>query len=201
MVIVVPSLTAYVLGLLFSLDLSIVRDTFGLLLASIAYGLVITLSAGLLVLALSSLSRNSRYIALFWLAIWFVSGVVAGILESNDQQQRHRHQGWQAANRAPDVDYTLQDFVETEREAAKTNWRPLVSYTGNLQRVGQEMLGTDAAWEKLSKLQPPNVRGQFLLAVLGPQYPWYWSAAVLAGLFGLSTCILKWSIKSLDRLK
>ena len=37
--------------------------------------------------------------------------------------------------------------------------------------------------------------------MMGPQYPWYWSAAVLAGLFGLSVCILNFSIKSLDRLK
>jgi ABC-2 type transport system permease protein len=215
MVIIVPSLTAYALGLLFSLDLSIVRDTFGLLLASIAYGLVIALSAGLLILALSSLSRNSRYIALFWLAIWFVSSAVAGILESVDQQQRRQHfaqaaqrefaqaaqRGPGAAHQGPAMNFAFEDFVNAERDAAKTNWRPLVSYTGNLSRVGQQMLGTDACWEKFSQLQPPGQRGQFLLAVVGPQYPWYWSAAVLAGLFGLSACILKWSIKSLDRLK
>ena len=29
--------------------------------------------------------------------------------------------------------------------------------------------------------------------MMGPQYPWYWSAAVLAGLFGLSACILNFS--------
>lgn len=200
MVIVVPSLTAYVLGLLFSLDLSIVRDTFGLLMASIAYGLVITLSAGLLVLALSSLSRNSRYIALFWLAIWFVSSVVAATLDSANQQQQ-RHQAWQASHQRPGPNFGGVDYVQAEIDAAKTNWRPLVSYTGNLSRVGQEMLGTDASWEKLSQLAPPSQRAQFLFVYMGPQYPWYWSAAVLIGLFGLSACILKWSIKSLDRLK
>jgi hypothetical protein len=36
---------------------------------------------------------------------------------------------------------------------------------------------------------------------MGPQYPWYWSAVVLVGLFALSACILNLSIKSLDRLK
>ena len=79
-VIIVPSIVAYVLGLLFSLDITIVRDTFRILLASVAYGLVIALSAGLLILALSSLSRNSRYVALFWLGIWFVTGTVSGVL-------------------------------------------------------------------------------------------------------------------------
>ena len=33
------------------------------------------------------------------------------------------------------------------------------------------------------------------------QFPWYWSAAVLVGLFGLSACILNFRIKSLDRLR
>ena len=75
------------LGLLFSLDITIVRDTFAMLLASIAYGLVIAVSAGLLMLALSSLSRNSRYVALFWLAVWFVSGIVGTSLEAVEAQR------------------------------------------------------------------------------------------------------------------
>jgi hypothetical protein len=36
---------------------------------------------------------------------------------------------------------------------------------------------------------------------MGPQYPWYWSAAVLTGLGALAICILNFRIKSLDRLK
>ena len=81
-VIIVPSIVAYVLGLLFSLDITILRDTFRILLASVAYGLVISLSAGMLMLALSSLSRNSRYVALFWIGMWFVTGTVSGVLEA-----------------------------------------------------------------------------------------------------------------------
>jgi hypothetical protein len=34
-----------------------------------------------------------------------------------------------------------------------------------------------------------------------PNPPWYWSAGVLAGLFGLSLCILTTRVKSLDRLR
>jgi hypothetical protein len=34
-----------------------------------------------------------------------------------------------------------------------------------------------------------------------PQYPWIWSAGVLAGLLGLSVWTLSTRIKSLDRLK
>jgi ABC-2 type transport system permease protein len=192
MVVIVPSLIAYALGFLFSLDITILRDTFPLLLSSIAYGLVISLSAGLFILALSSLTRNSRYVVLFWLAIWIITSLVSTILDRLEQERRTRPYHMKTMAKA--------DFQE-ELRAAKTNWRPLVSYTANLSRIGQQLLGTDAAWEKLSELRPASERTQFLLKNMGPQYPWYWSAAVLAGLFGLSACILHFRVRSLDRLR
>lgn len=224
MVIVVPSLIAYVLGLLFSLDITIIRDTFRLLLASVVYGLVIAVSAGMLVLALSSLSRNSRYISLLWVGVWVVSGIVAGVLEAAHQQERAQRmwraqqqiaqqqmiqqQAGQADTDQQQIDQqpagppnAADSFLAAEIEAAKTNWRPLVSYTANLSRVGQKLLGTERAWERLAQLQPPGQRSLFLLQNMGSQYPWYWSAAVLAALFALSAWILNRSIKSLDRLR
>lgn len=195
MVIIVPSLVAYVFGLLFSLDFTIVRDTFGLILSVVIYGLVIAVSAGTLMLALSCLSRNSRYVALFWLVIWLVSSAVAGILTSVDQHQsRHRA-------RAAGLDTSSEEYLAQQQQAGKEDWRPLVSYTSNLSRIGRQLLGTDAAWIRLGEAQPPGQQSRFLLRRLGPQHPWYWSAAVLAGLFGLSLGILNLSIKSLDRLK
>ena len=88
LVLIVPSLIAYGLGLLFSLDLSILRDTLPLLFACLGYGAVVSLSAGLLILALSSLSRNSRYVGLFWLAVWFVSSLVGTVLEGVNREHR-----------------------------------------------------------------------------------------------------------------
>ena len=85
--------------------------------------------------------------------------------------------------------------------AAKTDWRPTVSYTANLTRVGRHWLGTDACWDRLSENVPEERRTRFLLENKGSQYPWYWSAFVLAGLFGISVCILNLRVKSLDRLK
>ena len=93
------------------------------------------------------------------------------------------------------------EWVQDERQAARTNWRPLVSYTANLSRVGQTLLNTDAAWQKWSETQPPEYREQFLLGAVGPQYPWYWSAGVLAGFLGISLCILNLRVRSLDRLR
>jgi ABC-2 type transport system permease protein len=217
--IVLPCLIAYVLGLLFSLDWTILHDTLRLLVSGVAYGLIIALSAGTLILALSSLSRNSRYVALFWLGIWFVGSVVGGILQTADREQRR--QAMYAAIRVPAIDPTAspaeqlrqqrnweralrkaqEDYEKQEARATARDWRPLASYTANLSRVGEHLLGTNASWASLSRLLPAEERPQFLLTFMGPQYPWQWSAGVLLGLFGLSACILNFRVKSLDRLK
>jgi thiol:disulfide interchange protein len=86
------------LGLLFSLDITIVRDTSKVLLAAVLYGLVIAVSAGTLMLALSSLSRNSRYVAMFWLGVWILSSTVSAVLMSVEQERRTSESGgnWQA---------------------------------------------------------------------------------------------------------
>jgi ABC-2 type transport system permease protein len=219
MVTVVPSLIAYVLGLLFSLDITIVRDTFPLLLSSIAYGLVIAVSAGLFMLALSSLSRNSRYIGLSWIGICFVGYLVALFLNGMDEEQRQiesrramAHQRASLQPQSPEQaqkerlaadahQKALEDTQSEEVRANKTNWRWLVSYVDNLTRVGRHLLGTQACWEKLSELRSSSDRESFMQEHAGPRYPWYWSAAVLAGIFGLSVCILNFRVKSLDRLR
>ncbi len=222
LVIIVPCLLAYLLGLLFSLDFSIIRDTYRLILASVAYGLVIILSSGMLILALSSLSRNSRYVALFWLGFWIVGGIVASALQATDQSQRRqalyrramaeqpstpvpprapRGTRRQFGHRPPRPAWVSAEFEKEEIEAGKTNWRPLVSYTANLSRVGRQLLGTDDCWKRLSELQPAVGREYYLLRFIGPQYPWYWSAGVLVGLFFLSAGILSRTFRSLDRLR
>jgi len=231
LVLVVPSVIAYVLGLLFSLDLTILRDTFSLLLACVGYGAVVSVSAGLLILALSSLSRNSRYVGLFWLAVWFVSSMVGTVLAAVNEERRMHHQYMRAVEaeqqaaraaqppqpvqpakvaggpkqRAPaaQVDHRRiwADIQREQREAAKTDWRPLFSYTTNVSRVGRHWLGADASWEKLAETVPAEERDRYLMDNMGPQYPWYWSAIVLAVLVGLSVCVLNFRVKSLDRLK
>ncbi len=68
-----PAVFAYVVGVCFSLDLSVVKDTYAVLLAGVAYGLVITLSAGTLMLALSSLTRRSLYVGIAWAGLCVIS--------------------------------------------------------------------------------------------------------------------------------
>jgi ABC-2 type transport system permease protein len=222
MVIILPSLIAYVLGLLFSLDITIVRDTYPLLLACLGFGAVVVLSAGTLMLALSSLSRNSRYIALFWVGLWFVTMVVGSILNgANDEQRdiegRRKRAAADAAAQQHGRVMTPEERIAQQRareealqkaeeeirqddlRADQTNWRWLPSYSAHLSRIGQVLLNTDAAKAKVGKLYGPHTHLVFLAQ--GPQYPWYWSAAVLAVLFGLSACILNYRVRSLDRLK
>jgi len=211
MVVIVPSIIAYILGLAFSLDITILRDTFPILLSSIAYGLIITVSAGLLVLAMSALTRSSRYVALMWIGLWIVSSVSGAVLDQAQREQRqHAYFKYVMATRpirrARANPRTFKyadppDFEKTELEASQTDWRPAVSYTQNLSRLGDELLGTQATWAALSKLAPPAVQTDVLLAYEGPQYPWAWSAGILAALAALSMLILNFTVKSLDRLK
>jgi ABC-2 type transport system permease protein len=194
-VTVVPAVIAYVFGLLFSLDLSILRDTLPLLVRTVAYGLLVGVSAGTLMLALSSVSRNSRYVALFWLAVWIGTSVVSVALNMVDSSQRQ----WEARRRGGGPFGA--GYAETELEAAPSNWRHIVSYHQNLSRVGQELMGTTEAWEKVAQLFPPPTQPMLRLRNVNAMYPWTWSATVLIGVFVASLWILNSSIKSLDRLK
>jgi ABC-2 type transport system permease protein len=194
-VTVVPAVIAYFMGLLFSLDLSIIRDTLPLLARTVLFGLIVAVSAGTLMLALSSLSRNSRYVALFWLAVWIGTSAVSGVLTTVDREQRQRD-AWRRGGEGFNA-----EFVETELQAARANWRHLVSYTSNLSRIGQELMGTPDAWDNVVELVPPQAQPMLRLSNVDAMYPWTWSAAVLSGLLAISVWILKSSIRSLDRLK
>jgi ABC-2 type transport system permease protein len=79
-VTVVPIVLAFVLGICFSLDFGVLRETAQLLGLSVAWGLLVVVSSGTLMLAVSSLSRNSRLVGGAWVGIWLVSAVAAGAL-------------------------------------------------------------------------------------------------------------------------
>jgi ABC-2 type transport system permease protein len=206
-VTIVPILLAFALGYGFSLDPLVVRDTWRLLVASLAYGAVVVVSAGTLMLAISSLSRNSRYVGAMWVGLWVVSNVASGVLDQTIRQ----------------------------------DWCPLLSYTGNLNRVREALLDSETAWNKVSALFQTGQdtlrdaagrgrsrrgrMGRFMFNFSTPpappappspgrsragegrstakvaSYPWQWSAGVLAGLVGLSVWILATRVRSLDRLR
>ena len=78
--VIVPAVGAYLLGVAFSLDLGVVRDTHRLLWAGLLYGLVITVASGTLMLALSALSRRSIYVGLAWAGLIFLSHMLSSAL-------------------------------------------------------------------------------------------------------------------------
>jgi ABC-2 type transport system permease protein len=241
-VAVEPAVAAYLLGVAFSLDLSVVRDTWRLLPASIVYGLVVVLSAGTAMLALSSLSRRSLYVGIAWVGLWLVGSTMEGVLEGIHRATMF-HAAWEEENSGRSTDgqtpapdeagakrssrgrqagsgawqRVQQDVERRQAETAPRDWRPICSYTANLERLGDALLNTDAAWVEIGRaVEAPRATMQSFLGVgakpqpvnerrladqFVPQYPWIWSAGVLAGLMGISLWILSMRVKSLDRLR
>ena len=208
-VMIVPVLLAYGLGLAFSLDLGVIRDTWKILLASLAYGGIVVLSAGLLMLAISSMSRNSRYVGAMWIGIWVVSNVASSVLEQTI------HRDW-----CPLLSYTAN--LTRMRDAlldSDTAWGKVSTLFRGSQDQLREAAGS-------GPLRRPR-RGRFNVSVGRPappappapptipggndsdsqvssqthRYPWQWSAGVLAGLGVLSIWLLATRVRSLDRLR
>jgi hypothetical protein len=193
-------------------------------------------------LALSSLSRRSLYVGIAWVGLWVIGSAVAGVLglihhETLRNRVMHEEmsqaQGQLSSRPRNGRDSSLGNLHWThiqertqqeEAQAAPTNWRLLFSYTMNFQRLGEAVLGSDAAWVQIGRareaarvqfgtmlgatpagwagggdVEPANERR--LADQYVPQYPWTWSAYVLAGLWGLSLWILGLRVKSLDRLR
>src|SRR5262249_59704082 len=77
---------AWALGVLFSLDWAVMRDTWRVLVAALAFGAVVVFSAGTLMLAISSLTRNARFVGAMWIGLWIVSNIAAGVLQTTVKQ-------------------------------------------------------------------------------------------------------------------
>jgi ABC-type transport system involved in multi-copper enzyme maturation permease subunit len=268
---IVPAVGAYLLGVGFSLDLGVVRDTHHLLWAGLLYGLIVTLSAGTLMLALSSLSRRSIYVGLAWAGFVFLGSMISsamigirGDIERRERMQDHLgtwvrdnpppegiemsrgypifrgDQRWMRGGRPGDPELTpdekrkerwyraygtAQSQMWAEAEAARyaqgsTDWRPLLSYAANLDRMADALLDTDGAWVLFGKTiaGPQSMIAKVKGRPPGPvpavpvseraladrqvwQFPWYWSAATLAGLWLISVFVLSRRVKSMDRLR
>jgi ABC-2 type transport system permease protein len=197
-VLLAPAALAYAVGLLFSFDPWVVLDTWRVLAASFAFSLIATASAGLLMLALSSLSRNSRYVAAMWVGLWMVGFVTSASLLKSDYRR------W-----APLVSYTanlsrihgallgfddewerVKGLFRGSRDAdrAATGFGPMLRRRG---RINQGVVRPPI---------PPPPPGA-PEAAPAPFVSWHWSAGVLAALGLASIAVLSTRVRSLDRLK
>jgi hypothetical protein len=195
---------AFVLGIGFSLEPSVIRDTWRVLAASLVYAGIVVLSAGILMLALSCLSRNSRLVGALWIGVCVLSSSAASVL---DQTVRRP---W-----CPLVSYTANlarlrvALLDTE-----TAWRRVSS----LFQAGQDQLRDLGRPRMLRRNRrsgstlivreppsPPVATADSSAGVDRPDqgtgYPWQWSAEVLAGLAALSLWLLATRVRSLDRLR
>jgi ABC-2 type transport system permease protein len=271
-IVIVPAIGAYALGVAFSLDLGVIRDTHHLLWGGILYGIVITFASGTLMLALSALSRRSIYVGIAWAGLIFLSHMLSsalrGINDDIERQQIVREDiaewvkdhpppkgtemrgsyptgPWPQPRRATKQGEPVPELTREEKarerwfegwrkaldeasakaEAARaarsySDWRPMLSYANNLDRIGDVLLDADGAWELIGRtierprqLMGPFAKGRGVPVSSGPpndrrlaermvwQFPWYWSAAVLGGVCLFSTFVLSRRVKSLDRLK
>jgi len=200
-----PAVLAYAMGFAFSLDVNVIRDTGRLLVASIAYGSVVVVSAGTLMLAISSVSRNSRMVGACWIGFWIVSGVAGTTLTGTVKRD------W-----CPSVSY--QNDLLRIREAM-LDTPTARGKIWSLFAAGQDQVRQAILPGPFGRARRGPARGPFggprppsrpgfapppqpgYDAFGNSNYPWQWSAGVLAGLVGLSAWILSSRVKSLDRLK
>jgi ABC-2 type transport system permease protein len=202
-VTVVPVLVGFALGLGFSLDPSVIRDTARVMAASLAYCAIVVVSAGLLMLAFSSLSRNSRYVGAMWLGFWSISWVTGSVLEQTV-----------GAEWCPLVSYTSN--LNRIRDAlldSGTAWDRILSLgeVGRREVRGPMGMGpfgpgrrspTGAEGDRSGpRFAEPRPERRSRSSWAPPTYPWQWSAGVLAGLAAASLLVLATRVRGLDRLR
>jgi ABC-2 type transport system permease protein len=201
-VAIVPALVAYALGVSFSFELSVFRDTGRLLLAVLAFGAVTVLSAGTLMLALSSLSRNSRFVGASWVGLWVVSGIASQSLQDTVRQDWCPLVSYQS-----NLDRVREELLDTK--GARARFLALMEAGKNAGREAAMKAAPLPFGRRGGGLfspppppPPPSRTAESILEDLkAGETPWSWSAGVLAGLFGLSVWTLSMRVKSLDRLK
>jgi ABC-2 type transport system permease protein len=188
LVAIVPSLIAYLLGVGFCLDLSTMRDTLRVFGASLVFGLVVVFSAGTMVLAISSLTRNSRYVAAIWFGFWLLSNVIGGIMVETVRKD------WcHLISYSSNLKNIGDGLLDTPRA-----WQQIAKLTEAAPAVNPHMMMAPPG----SRQPPPpprQPRRQREREV--PKPPWHWSAGILVGLFGISAWILNSRVKSMDRLR
>jgi ABC-2 type transport system permease protein len=184
-VTIAPAIFAYVLGIAFSFDANVFRDTGRILVATIGYGLVVVLSAGTMMLAISSLSRSSRIVGAIWIGFWIVSGVSSLTLT-----EMLRRDWCQVVSYSNDLVRIRENFFDTPSARTKMSELSTASQQAMLPRLFRR---------KFIRTGPPPPAGYD--EDWNPIYPWQWSAGVLAGLMLLSITTLSARVKTLDRLK
>jgi len=196
-----PAVFAWVLGVLFSLKLSIFFEVLPLLWGILLVSLIISVVYGLWMLALSSLSRNSRYVAMMWFGWWLLSGALSVILFLSSGFAEWSN----LASFTKNVQRVQEHILNTEAAWQKVDQIALTVQKAGGKAIGRRLDSDDGDGRLLLTRVPGskkqngenNVRSSGVRSL----YPWYWSAGVLVFMGVLSLCILMFRVKSLDRLR
>lgn len=104
-IVTIPALVVYVVGVLLSPDLSVVRETWDIPLRILAASVVLLVPTTALALCYSSFTGESRYASFSWFATWVMGFVAYQILTfmgaENGPQRRDRRDGpvsWEELN-------------------------------------------------------------------------------------------------------
>jgi ABC-2 type transport system permease protein len=207
-----PAALAYLLGVAFSMDSSVLADTWRLLAASLLFGLIVSVSAGVLMLAISSLSKNARYVAVLWVGFWLVSSSASAILTESVRKPWCALVGYQQnlsmiRNSLLDVS-DARDQIVALIESSERKMREAMQSAGPLGRFapmgrrGRPMPPPRPPRPELGEDEPSLPENRKIPFVPDrDSTPWTWPAGALFGLFVLSTWTLTNQVKSLDRLR
>ena len=146
-------------------------------------------------LALSTLSMNSRVVSGLWVGIWILSSVVAGAVGGTTRYRESAVLSYMG-----NLDNLRQSLLGTYRAKAE--------FASILDSIEQPKNGPPAGFWFGRRPPPPQMRGPGALS----QQPWFkdwltethpvaWSWAVFLALFGLSVLLLSVKVKSLDRIR
>lgn len=211
-----PALVAYLVGVGFSLDFSVVSDTWRLLVGIILYGLLVAVICGIVMLGFSSLSKNSRVVAVIWFGLLILGNTIRANVEEMGRHGVDVNPSWQAVSFVGDLHRLRQVIFDTESARDQI----ARAYQDTLNAARDRMMQGGPFGPRPRLFGPPSHPPGFQSSVesstdsdiddlitrpffqwLVSPYPWTVSASVLAGLCGLSLCILASRVRSLDRLR
>lgn len=194
----IPACFAWLLGVLFSLKLTIVLEVLPLLGGSLLVSLMMAVVYGLWMLALSSLSRNSRYVSMMWFAWWLLTSSLALMLffASGFEDWSNLAGFTKNIQRVEEAMLNTEPAWQKIDQAVKIAREALVAKGGNRVPVPR-VLDRRVGLVTINTSKGQVVRSGLFRSI----YPWYWSAGALLFLGVLSLCILTFRVKSLDRLR
>lgn len=162
MVTVIPTLVLYGLSVLASPSVETLAQTWTVVPRVLAYSVLLMLATGAPMLALSSLTSNTRFLGFLWAGIWVMSHVASGIL-------------------------SLATTVGRGADAIGHNWTGLLSCSKNLDSIAFRLLDIDNVLAPATKL---SARAAKAMSKLSYDHDWRISLALVLVVAAVSLAVV-----------